>query len=162
MGKRPGSTKNVPVPGQPPDENSDAITEELERRLEPMLSNVSRVQREQIITSVVQIVRTEAFSGPLPHPRHLREYEDILPGGADRIFCMTEKVITANIDSANDRVDRDDRYRRLGMILGYTAFVGLVGSAVLVGIYGHIALAGLLLASGVVSGVVAFIRGNGK
>ena len=48
------------------------------------------------------------------------------------------------------------------MVLGYTAFVGLVASAVLVGIYGHVALAALLLASGVVSGVVAFIRGNGK
>lgn len=162
MAKNPAASKNVPAPKPQPEENQDTIEQELERKLEPLLSNVSRVQREQIITSVVKVVRTEAFSGPLPHPRHLREYEDILPGGADRIFRMTEQVIAANIASVNDRVDRDDSYRRLGMHFGFVCFGGIVAAAITVGVYGHVALAIALLASGVISGAVAFIKGNGK
>ena len=30
------------------------------------------------------------FSGPLPSPDHFREYEDVLPGAADRILGMAE------------------------------------------------------------------------
>jgi uncharacterized membrane protein len=32
-----------------------------------------------------------AYSGPLPSPEHLREYEDVLAGSADRILKMAEK-----------------------------------------------------------------------
>lgn len=38
--------------------------------------------------------RTEvSYSGPLPPPNVLEDYERILPGAADRIFVMTEKQI---------------------------------------------------------------------
>jgi uncharacterized membrane protein len=30
------------------------------------------------------------FSGPIPLPAHLREYEQVLPGSADRIVAMAE------------------------------------------------------------------------
>lgn len=33
----------------------------------------------------------EQFSGPIAHPKHLREYEDIVPGSAERIISMAEK-----------------------------------------------------------------------
>jgi len=110
----------------------------------------------------VTVVQTEAFSGPLPHPRHLAQYEQIQPGFADRIIRMTESVVAANIESAKDRIDRDDRYRQLGMWLGFICFGGLVAAATTAGIFGHTVLAGLLLASGVISGITAFIKGNSR
>ena len=36
--------------------------------------------------------RFERTSGPIPPPGMLREYEDILPGSADRIFAMAESA----------------------------------------------------------------------
>lgn len=75
---------------------------------------------------------------------------------------MTEKVIDANIESGKDRIARDDGYRRLGMYLGFICFAGIVAASIIVGVYGHLGLALGLLASGVISGAVAFIRGNGK
>lgn len=35
-------------------------------------------------------VREETFSGPLPHPLILEEYEKIVPGAAERIIAMAE------------------------------------------------------------------------
>lgn len=32
----------------------------------------------------------EAFRGPIPHPHALREYDEVIPGLAERIVCWTE------------------------------------------------------------------------
>jgi uncharacterized membrane protein len=34
---------------------------------------------------------TEIWQGPLPHPAALEQYEDILPGTADRIIRLAER-----------------------------------------------------------------------
>ena len=34
--------------------------------------------------------RIQSFQGSIPHPDILKEYENILPGSAERIFRMTE------------------------------------------------------------------------
>lgn len=161
MSKRP--TRNAPATRQQPDEKpSDSVVEEIERQLDPVLQNLPKVQREQVLAKITTVIQTEVFSGPLPHPRHLAQYDQIIPNGAERILQMTERVIDHNIASSNDRVARDDKYRRLGMVLGFISFGVIIGAAVGVGVYGHTVLSGLLLASGVIGAVTAFIRGNGK
>lgn len=37
------------------------------------------------------VVQATAFSGPLPPPQVLAQYESILPGSANRILSMAEK-----------------------------------------------------------------------
>ena len=44
-----------------------------------------QVQRERLA------ITAESYSGPLPHPDHLRHYEATLPGAADRIIKMAEQ-----------------------------------------------------------------------
>ncbi|MFN7543319.1 MAG: DUF2335 domain-containing protein [Acidobacteriota bacterium] len=43
------------------------------------------------IAKPIAISRTEAFSGPLPPPSVLRDYEEFVPGSAERIIAMAEK-----------------------------------------------------------------------
>lgn len=45
---------------------------------------------ERMVMAAVSVVE-ERHSGPLPAPRQLREYEEIVPGGAERIFQMAER-----------------------------------------------------------------------
>mgnify|MGYP007051724155 CR=1 FL=1 len=71
-------TRGGNAANEPPD--PETLEGEVEHKLEAVLSNLSKVQREQIIAKVIGVVRTEMFSGPLPHPRHLEEYERIVPG----------------------------------------------------------------------------------
>src|SRR4051812_18325590 len=60
----------------PPEPNQDP-----EAHLEP--SEPSRIEVPEVIT-----IKYEA---PLPPPHMLREFEEILPGAADRIFTLMEE-----------------------------------------------------------------------
>ena len=54
--------------------------------LRPLLRNPN--EATQVVARVVAVA--ESFSGPMPHPRHLRGYEDIVPGGAREILEMAK------------------------------------------------------------------------
>jgi len=45
---------------------------------------------ERMVMTAVSVIE-ERHSGPLPAPRQMREYEEIVPGGAERIFQMAER-----------------------------------------------------------------------
>jgi uncharacterized membrane protein len=93
--------------------------------------------------------RTEFYSAPLPHPRIMREFEDICPGSADRIITQFEEqgrhrrsqesnVITSNIDN-----------EKRGQIFGFTlCFVAIIGGIFLLyldkTVVGLVALLGAL------------------
>ena len=40
--------------------------------------------------NTAQVIRAEAFSGPIPHPDLLDKYNQMIPNGADRILKMAE------------------------------------------------------------------------
>jgi len=76
-------------------------------------------------------VRSELFSGPLPHPDHLEAYERIMPGAAERIFrafgeetghrrTMESKVIDSSLRS-------ESRGQIFGFVIGMTAVIGGIG-----------------------------------
>lgn len=52
-------------------------------------SPAGRQSLQMLMSTVVSV--SERHSGPLPSPRQLQEYEDIVPGGAERIFQMAER-----------------------------------------------------------------------
>ncbi|MEJ1176069.1 DUF2335 domain-containing protein [Agrobacterium sp. CMT1] len=160
MGK--GVTKRGAAPSKPPSEQSTSIEGEVENRLEPVLSNLSRVQREQILSTVISVVQTEAFSGPLPHPRHLEEYDRVLPGGADRIFRMTEKALESNIARQDSRQKSDQNYRLLGMWLGFAALMSLVAGAVFAGMNDKQILSGILMGATAIGSIGVFITAHHK
>jgi len=71
---------------------------------------------------VAQVSAT--YSGPIPLPAHLREYEQVLPGSADRILAMAE-------DEAHHRRTSEGRLIRLsewGLLAALLiALVGVIG-----------------------------------
>jgi uncharacterized membrane protein len=98
----------------------------------------------------------------LPHPRHWREYNEILPGSAERILAMTEMQHSHNISIQSRIVSCEIRDRHVGMALGFLAFVGLIVLAYFAGMSDKTVLAGLLLGTAAVGGVVAFIKGRSQ
>ena len=105
---------------------------------------------------------TEQFSGPIAHPRHLAAYEDILPGSAERIVQMAEKAQEHNRAMEAKIVAASIWEAKLGMILGFAALMTLIGLGAYAGLHGNNVLAGILLASGLVGGATALIRGWGN
>jgi uncharacterized membrane protein len=75
------------------------------------------------IIKLVSIAVREEFSGPLPHPRILRQYGSIVKGGANRIFTMAEKEQDLTIFD----IKSQNYLQWTGMILMYLFCFSIVG-----------------------------------
>ncbi|KGF06839.1 hypothetical protein HMPREF1634_07440 [Tissierellia bacterium S7-1-4] len=52
--------------------------------------------------NIIAQQRTEMFSGPLPHPEIIRQYDEICPGTA-------EKIVDSFVKQTNHRIDMETR-----------------------------------------------------
>jgi uncharacterized membrane protein len=67
--------------------------------------------------------------GPIPPPALFRQFEEILPGSADRILRMAEKEQDHRIDWEQSALRIDARNSFLGLRLGFGALLILVGGS---------------------------------
>lgn len=56
----------------------------------------------------IEIVSTR-WAGPIPPPDELRQYDDLIPGAAERIMRMWEAQASQRIQAENRRIEQDDR-----------------------------------------------------
>jgi uncharacterized membrane protein len=137
------------------------IEDAIERALE---GKVQRRDLPAIARKITQIAVSEQFSGPMPHPRHLKEYDEILPGAAERILHMAERNLEHNASMDRQVVSAEVADRKLGMLLGAGIFALLIlGAFAALFVSSNPVVPGLFLGTAAIGGVVAFIRGrNGK
>lgn len=75
-----------------------------------------------------------AYSGPLPPPQVLREFEQILPGAAERIFIQFEAQAEHRRRSETKVIDSNTLSQKLGAISApVIGLSGVVGGMILVG-----------------------------
>lgn len=161
MAKQPETKSGVQI--SPPKSRSatpkkDAdIADEIERQIGPLVSNQ---QREQIVSRMVAVMQSEQFSGPIAHPKHLRAYEEILPGAAERIMAMAENQQNHNTDMEKKIIAAQISDQKRGMRYGLVALTLVIGLAAFAGMNGNNALAGMLISAGAAGVVGAFIKGR--
>lgn len=129
------------------------IDQELSQ-LEPQLEPQARVDVRQ---SMVRIAHEIAeFSGPLPPPSYLREYDTIVSGAADRIISMAEAE-----QKHRHRWERSAlNNTTIGLWFGFLIALGLVGGGVYSVYIGQPYVAGGFLTAGAIGMVPALIRGK--
>lgn len=142
---------------RPEAERNHQLESEIERRIGEI---VPQRQRQEVVQRVLQFVRSEYFSGPIPPPRHLQQYDEISPGSANRIISMAEKAQEHNISMEAKLVAAEISDQKLGMWLGFAALVVLVILAFWAGMTGNNILSGMLLTSATLGVVISFIRGR--
>ena len=77
------------------------------------------------------------YSGPLPLPAHFREYEEILPGAAERILALSEKQ-TEHRQYLEKHVTKGDGRRAwTGLIAGGLLAGGCIGGGIWLVSLGH-------------------------
>ncbi|CAM7982365.1 DUF2335 domain-containing protein [Morganella morganii] len=69
--------------------DTEVAIQEIERVVVDNPQVLKRILDNPKTVSVIE--KREFFRGPLPHPRQLKQYNDTLPGAAERIFQLTEK-----------------------------------------------------------------------
>ena len=78
-----------------------------------------------------------ASSGPLPHPDTLRQYNDIIPDGADRILKMAEQQSAHRI-AIEASVTKSDGWRaNFGLAAGLVFALSTLGVSALVTLKGY-------------------------
>lgn len=136
---------------------NDEIAQEIERQIGPLISGK---QREQVVARVLGVVYNERFSGPMPHPKHFQEYEDILPGAAERILSMAENAQDHNRQMEGKIVEAQIRDQKRGMYVGFAALMVIIGVAAVLAAVGNNIGAGAFLTTAVLGAVGAFIKGR--
>jgi uncharacterized membrane protein len=140
------------------------ITRDIAEKV-PSMRSVPEADRVKAVEFVVKEVAM--FSGPLPPPAVLNQYNMIVPGLADRIVSMAENSLKHNQDVQNQILsaeievsNRDHTYRSFGMKCGILVVIGML---LLVGWLAYLKqpwLAGLFAASSMSTIVWMFIRGQ--
>jgi uncharacterized membrane protein len=147
--------------GLPEDAQSDDVTGQEAQGLEPQEAKHSRPlsinpdalppsQREAIIHAQLE------FSGPLPPPQILGQYDEVLPGAAERILRMAEKQQDHRIGVDQSGIRRAN----WGLGAGYSLSVmGLISTTFLV-MHGHDVAGSVLGGSTFLSLVSTFVYGS--
>ena len=73
----------------------------------------------------------QSFSGPLPPPAVLKEFNQIVPGAAGRIIKMAEGQFTHRTEIEKKVIDSDISRSKWGQVLGFIiAILGLLVSLI--------------------------------
>lgn len=114
----------------------------------------------QTINNNQVIEHREIFSGPIPHPQLLEQYERIVPGAAETIIKMASTQSEHRQYLEKKVISSDVVNSKIGLVFGFV--IGMVGilSGVFVILMDHI-FSGLLISGAtLVSLVGTFVYGS--
>lgn len=145
-----------PKPANPatPNNDSEEVVAEL-IKADPSLKTIGNKNLQKI---AVAVQHTEFYSGQLPRPDHLEQFNNLIEDGAERIMKMTEGQSL-------------HRIRTEKTVVGWTLFQGIAGQlfafilAILFGVggfyltmHGHSVVGGTMIAAPVMGMIVAFLK----
>lgn len=153
-------------------------------KFQPPKSNIVHAVGQQTIkVQASKSTQTQSFSGPIPSPQHLEQYNNIIPDAAERILRMAESetmhrheqdriVVAANISNQSAQMALNTyqakaifRSDAIGQLLGFAVCLCALGGAVYLASVGQAWVAGFLAALPLAAIVKAFMprfRPQGK
>ena len=106
------------------------------------------------------ILEAAAYSGPLPPPNALREYDLVLPGAAERIMVMAE-IQSAHRQSLEKKAIGGDTWRsNLGLFAGFIVAVTGWAACAYFAYLGHPTQGAIVAGADLVALVGVFVYGT--
>lgn len=106
----------------------------------------------------VVVQHQEHWSGPLPSPDRLAQFNEVVPGAAERILAMAELEATHRREMERDALEADARIHRFGQVSAFTVALACIAAAVWLAMHGHDWVAGVLGGTTLTTVVLAFLR----
>ncbi len=126
--------------------------------LKPILKKLSQEEQKKIRSVIVSSY--QSYSGPLPSPESLEKYNQIIPDGADRIMRMAENQSNHRIKIEETVISGQVKQSARGQIFGLIIAFFTLGSALVLSMFGHEAVACVLGGSTVISLATVFVIGK--
>lgn len=139
-----------------PENGDEDNTEEIPKELEELFDRMGEGEDVGKFIAVARVV--EAHYGPLPHPRIMRQYQEILPGAADRIITMAEKQQAHRMGLENSVISGDIKRADRGLLFGFVLFLVFAGGGIALLWTGKSTEGYALLLSSLIGGIANFVR----
>jgi uncharacterized membrane protein len=141
---------------------NNGLPAQIEQALVAAVPQPQKLQevRRQLVSYVHNI--QEVYSGPLPHPGHLEQFERVLPGSAERILSLAEKEQAHRHKWEQRELRSSVLTERIGLIGGIIVAVGLIAGAVICAVLDQVIIGAALVAASGVSMVPAIIKGRDR
>lgn len=123
-----------------------------------LLQNAPSSIPQQLVAKVTQQVT--AYRGPVPPPQLLREYDEVVPGAADRILAMAEMQTMHRVDLEATVVKGDSRRSWVGLWLGFALCLGVLVAGVAVCFGGSPTAGAAIITTTIVSLAGIFVYGQ--
>ena len=135
----------------PPNDASDKPAGGAEPADEGVEKAVSKLPPKAVLDALpervrISVVEAASFSGPLPPPTMLRDYEKVHSGSSERIFVMAEKEQDHRISWEENALSASTRDSKLGQLLGFWLALFCVGGGIYLALEGHTIVAIALIA----------------
>lgn len=141
------------------DDDSGEIT----RRDETPETSINAVPEKTVATIATIAAKAShqyQYSGPLPPPEVLRQFDEIVPNGAERIFNVFEQQTEHRIKLERHVANSELRRSWWGLIFGFVIAMTTITGGCLVAAYVSPAAGGTIATASVAALVAAFIYGT--
>ncbi len=104
------------------------------------IKEVIQVPREELENIVKHQVRTEIrqeiFQGPLPHPDHLKKYDEVCPGAAEKIVSAFISQSKHRMELETKVVDSNIKNEKRGQVFAFIIALIGIGAGILLLVIG--------------------------
>jgi len=143
--------------------NSEKLRSEIKKQISDAAPGIKTDQIMEQVDSLAIMqakLHSETFSGPLPHPKHMKEYEECLPGCFDRMLTMAEKSLDSQIENNKRIIDHQINDSKRGMRYGLVALFFVIAATAWCAYINHDGVGIAIASMGIVGLVGKFITGR--
>lgn len=143
--------------------NSEKLRREIEKQISdaaPGLKTDQIMEQVDLLAIMQAELHSETFSGPFPHPKHVKEYEECLPGCFDRMLTMAEKSLDSQIENNKRIIDHQINDSKRGMRYGLFALIFIIVAAVICAFANHENVAIVFGGMSIIGIVSVFVMGR--
>ncbi len=118
------------------------------------------LQRQNQSSFSVSASRQDIYVGPLPRPDLLKQFDEIVPGAAERIITQFEKQSDHRRNLENIAIKHDRFISTLGLFCGFVIAMSAISGGVYAATLGKDLFGSILSGTGLVGLVSVFIYGS--
>ncbi len=142
-----------------PASSEKKIPEKLEKIITFIPDDENKKEATELLSKITisSEYLSQTYSGPLPPSEEMAQYENTLPGSADRIITMTENQSKHRIEM--EKIDLPIQHEQFKRGQYFSLIIGLVGLSVtaVLALFGHDVVAAIIGAITIGTIITSFI-----